>query len=186
MASPQKRRMVVIPVRFHRFTQKLAKYWSLNITHMALGPCIGAASNTLLLLLVIVMADLWKYGKEFTFTTIALQPPSFYPNLTFLEIKLFSLVRFISVREESVFCIVICWHWSALKYQIDAPCKSHRCSNQTEEWRFDRGFLIRVESQARWHFDQQLLRNPVQSDFEIDETNTQVLLRIQCHLEHLF
>ena len=50
MASPQKRRMVVIPVRFHRFTQKLAKYWSLNITHMALGPCIGAASNTLLLL----------------------------------------------------------------------------------------------------------------------------------------
>ena len=122
MASPQDRRMVVIPVRFHRFTQKLAKYWSLYITHMALGPLHWCCIKTFkLLLLVIVTADLWKYGKEFTlFLQYAMQPPSFHQLLCLLEIQLFSLVRFFSVRKESVFCIVICWHWSAPKYQSDA------------------------------------------------------------------
>ena len=180
MASPQERRMVVILVRFHRFTQKLAKYWSLYITYVALGPL--ELHQTLL-------ADLWKYGKEFTFTTIALQPPSFYQLLCLLEIQLFSLVRSFSVRKESVFCIVICWHWSAPKYQSDALQKPQmQQSNRKVEVGsfFYQGLLIQVESQARWHFDQQLLRNSVQSDFQIEEMNTQVLLRIQCHLEHLF
>ena len=41
---------------------------------------------------------------------------------TYLENKLFSLVKFFSVREESAFCIVICWHLLVQppKYQINA------------------------------------------------------------------
>ena len=203
MASPQERRMVVIPVRFHRFTQKLAKYWSLYITYVAFGP---------LVLLVMVTAGLWKY------------------YFTYLENKLFSLVKFLSVREESVFCIVICWHllvqppkyqinalqkpqlqqsnrnvgvrsffWIRVlyynsfcqgrkrflhydlvtlvcppEYPIDAPCKSGRFAAIKQKFG---GWIIFFipgfhQSGAQWHFDQQLHRVPVQSDFWIKEMNT--------------
>ena len=70
MASPQERRMVVIPVRFHRFTHKLAKYWSLYITYVAFGP-FGVARDG-------DGGPFESMARSLPFPTIALQPPSLY------------------------------------------------------------------------------------------------------------
>ena len=163
---------------------------------------------------------------------------------TYLENKLFSLVKFLSVREESAFCIVICWHLLVQppKYQINALQKPQlQQSNRSVgvgSFFWIRGLYYNSFCQGRkrfwimicWHWlvhqNIRLMRLAKAADlnqsnrsvgvksfflsgvfikvehndilinnciwfqcnqiFELKRWIHDVLLRIQCHLEHLF